>query len=160
MTKKTFRIMLYVFDLLMFLAFFACLRHCMWFESDWQLISMHILLFLRLIVPFLMYFRVKWAIIPHVVATALYIPFIGNNAFKNMICNMGLFPSVVLHRPELLQGENYFFDMTNGEFLVWVIICWVWLAPFIILCIDFCVRCFTQRYSESVSVKILRKDKV
>lgn len=128
---KPFRICFYLFDLLMFLVFFGCLRHCMWFESTWEVVSMHILLLLRLAVPYLMYRRYWWSIIPMVISTVLFVPFMGGDAFKNTIYNMGLFPSVVLNRPELLQGEHFWLDMTNGEFLVWMIVAWTWVVPYL-----------------------------
>ena len=149
MKRNVFRIGFYAFDLLMLLAFFACLKHCMWFDSKWQLVSMHILLFLRLAVPFLMYRRVWWSIIPMAVATALFAPFLWTDAFANLIYNMGLFPSVVLHRPELLRGYNALSDMTHGEFLVWLLVAWIWVAPFI----AYAVQRFRLKFAVSASFK-------
>lgn len=89
------------------------------------------------------------------VATALFVPFLWTDAFANLIYNMGRFPSVVLHRPDLLQGYSAFFDMTNGEVLVWALVAWTWVMPFI----AYAVQRFGMKFSVSASFKFAIKKK-
>lgn len=146
---KTFSICFYVFDLLILAVMTFSVNHTMVFPSWWGLIISYAVFMLRLALPFLMFYKVRWRILPIVAFTLLFGYAVKVDIFENLVFRMGQYPSVILHNEDLLQGENFFCsNLTDGGFLMWCIILWTWLMPCIVYLIQFC-----RQYSISITIK-------
>ena len=109
--------------------------------------------FPRLVMPFATVFTemINFAVqfILFIVFVAYFGYMILSGAFHDLILHMGKCPGILLHNEELLQGENLLFgNLSDGEFLFWLILLWTWL----ILIMAYLVQLF-QRYSVSIDIR-------
>lgn len=149
---KTLRIYFYVLDLLVLAVMLFSINHAMTFHSWWTIVFFDVSIILRLVLPFLLYWKVRWRILPITAFTAIFGYFVLSNAFHNVIYRMALYPGVILHNEDLLQGESLWSGISNGELLVWCVILWTWLIPLVIYVVQLCLT-----YAISVNIKIVKR---
>lgn len=147
--KTTLRKGFYAIDLLIVAVLVLSMKHAMFFTSQWAWICSIAVILLRVALPFLMYHKVRWRVWPVVVFVAYFGYMILSGAFHDLILHMGKCPGILLHNEELLQGENLLFgNLSDGEFLFWLVILWTWLIPIMAYLVQ-----LSQRYSVSIDIR-------
>lgn len=126
MTRKLF----YVFDMVLLALLFFSLEHTLFREDIIIDTMLDVALWLRIIIPFLLYRYEEKAVWPITIFVALFGYVYYSDALYNTIQTMGHFPSIMFNSIPSLERQMMSVRDTTGMVVMRGIIYWIWLIPF------------------------------
>ena len=126
MTRKLF----YVFDMVLLALLFFSLEHTLFREDIIIDTMLDVALWLRIIIPFLLYRYEEKAVWPITIFVALFGYVYYSDALYNTNQTMGHFPSIMFSSIPSLERQMMSVRDTTGMVVMRGIIYWIWLIPF------------------------------